>query len=33
MADELMYILNDDKQIYPFSRLELVVKMFRHSIL
>ena len=26
MADKLMYILNDEKQNYPFSRLQLVSK-------
>ena len=26
-----MYIPNDDTQNYPFSRLELVVKIFEHS--
>ena len=27
MADKLMYIPNDDKQNYPFCRLQLVVVM------
>ena len=30
MADKLMYILNDDKQNYPFWRLQLVVETFEH---
>ena len=30
MANELIYIPNDDIQIYPFCRLQLVVKMFGH---
>ena len=28
MAFKLMYIPNDDAQIYPFCRLQLVVKKF-----
>ena len=31
MADNLMYIPNDDSQNYYFFRLQLVVKMFGHS--
>ena len=31
MADKLMYIANDDTQNYAFSRLKLVVEMFKHS--
>ena len=30
MADNLMYIPNDDIQSYPFCRLKLVVETFRH---
>ena len=30
MADELMYILNDDTQNYSFCRLSLVVETFEH---
>ena len=32
MADKLMYIPNDEKQNYPFSRLKLMIEMFEHSI-
>ena len=31
MADKLMYIPNEETQNYPFCRLKLVIKMFRHS--
>ncbi len=31
MVDKLMYILNDDTQNDPFSRLQLVVEMFEYS--
>ena len=31
MADKLLYIPNDDKQKYPFSKLQLIVEMFEHS--
>ena len=31
MADELIYIPNDDIQNYPFGRLQLVVETFGHS--
>ena len=31
MAEKLMSIPNNDTQNYPFSRLQLVVKMCRHS--
>ena len=30
MADELMYIPNDDTENYPFYRLQLMVKTFGH---
>ena len=30
MADELMYIHNDDTQNYPFCRLQLVVETFEN---
>ena len=30
MADELMYIPNDDTQNYPFRRLQLEVETFEH---
>ena len=30
MADKIMYNPNDDKQIYPFCRLKLVVETFEH---
>ena len=30
MDDKLMYIPNDDKQNYPFCRLQLVVGTFKH---
>ena len=30
MADKLMYIPNDNKQNYPFCRLQLVVETFGH---
>ena len=30
MANEFMYILNDDTQNYPFCRLELVIEMSEH---
>ena len=30
MADEIMYIPNDDTQNYPFSRLQLVAETFGH---
>ena len=33
MADKLMYIPNDDAQKYPFCKLQLVVKTFKHSTL
>ena len=32
IADKLMYMPNDDTQIYPFWRLQLVVETFGHSI-
>ena len=31
MADRLMYIPNDDTQIFPFWRLQLVVEIFGHT--
>ena len=31
MADELMYIPNDDKQNYPFCRLQLVFETLGQS--
>ena len=31
MADKLMYIPIDDSKNFPFSKLQLVVKMFEHS--
>ena len=31
IADEMMYIPNDDTQKYPFYRLQLLVEMFGHS--
>ena len=31
MADKLMYIPNNDKQNYPFCRLQILVEMFGHS--
>ena len=30
MADKLMYIPNDDTEIYPFCRFKLLVKTFEH---
>ena len=33
MADKLMYIPNDDTQIQPFCRLQLVIETFGHSTL
>ena len=32
MTDKFMYIPIDDTQTYPFYRLKLVVKTFRHLI-
>ena len=32
LADELMFILTDSTQNYPFCRLLLVVETFGHSI-
>ena len=32
MADNLMYISNDDTQNFPFCRLQLEVETFGHSI-
>ena len=32
MVHKLMYILNDDKQNYPFYILQLVVETFGYSI-
>ena len=31
IADKLMYIPNNDTQIHPFCRLQLVVETFVHS--
>ena len=31
MADKKMYIPNNDTQIYPFCRLQLVVETFGYS--
>ena len=31
IADKFKYIPNVDKQNYPFSRLQLVVEIFKHS--
>ena len=33
MADKLLYIPNDDKQNYPFCRLQLVVETFGHNLI
>ena len=34
MADKLMYMqCNDDKQKYPFCRLQLVVETFKHNLM
>ena len=33
MAYKLVYIPDDNKQNYPFYRLQLVVETFRHSTL
>ena len=30
MVDKLMHIPNNDKQFYPFCRLQLVVETFGH---
>ena len=32
MADKLMYIPNDDRQIYTVCRSHLLVEMFGHSL-
>ena len=33
MTDKIVYTPNDDKQIYPFCRIKLVVEKFEHSTL